>query len=104
MPTVRPAANYDAICTWIGNAPLDQVAASEIMHVFALSGHDPGLMLAALSGTKIATGTGSLVDAIASQATLADMRLGSTVGRVVQAANGVRVELAGGEAIRRARR
>ena len=93
-PIVRDT--MDAICSTCASAPLDQASASEMMRTFALSGWSPVQMFAALSSVKIATGTRSLIDAIASQATLTDMRLSSPVRRVVQTGDGVRLELASG--------
>ncbi len=89
----------DAMCSTVASAPLDQVAASEMMRVYALAGWNPSQMLAALSGTKIAGGTRSLIDAIASQAELTDIRLESQVRGVVQTGDGVQVELVTGNAV-----
>ena len=83
----------DAMCTSYANAPLDRAAASELMRVYALAGYSPVQMFAALSGTKLASGTRALVEAIASQAKLAEIRLRSPVRRVTQTGDGVRVEL-----------
>jgi hypothetical protein len=57
----------DAMCTTIANAPLDRVAAPELIRVYALAGWGPLQMFAALSSLKIASGTASLIDAIASR-------------------------------------
>lgn len=89
----------DAMCSTIASAPLDQAAASEIMRVYALSDCNPVAMFAVLSSIKLATGTRSLIDAIASQATLADIRLRSHVQRVAQTNDGVRVEMADGNVV-----
>jgi pseudooxynicotine dehydrogenase len=97
QPVPRDA--LDAICCTLGGAPLDQVSAAEIMRVFALAGCNPIRMFAALSGLKLADGTRSLIDAIASQAELTAIRLSSPVHRVTQTGEGVRVELASGEAV-----
>ena len=48
---------------------------------------------------KLAKGTKALIEAIASQATRADIRLNAPVRRVIQTADGVRVELASGETV-----
>ncbi len=69
------------------------------MRIYALAGCNSVKMFDALTGTKIATGTRSLIDAIAAQAKLAEFRLKSPVQRVVQTSDGVRVELAGGSAV-----
>ena len=45
-------------------------------------------MLAALSATKLVHGTRELIESIATQATLADIRLNSPVRRVVQNGEG----------------
>ena len=42
----------DAMISTIANGPLDRVAPSEFMRIFALSGFDPVQMFAALSGTQ----------------------------------------------------
>lgn len=54
---------------------------------------------AALTATKLVKGTRELIDGIAGQAALADIRLDSHVTRVVQSDGEVRVELAGGDTI-----
>jgi pseudooxynicotine oxidase len=87
----------EAMFSIIASAPLDQVAASEMLRIYALSGWDPVQMFAALSSVKIASGTASLIDAIASQATLAEVRLSTPVRRIAQTGDGVRVELASGK-------
>jgi len=94
VPASRDAV--DAMVTTIASAPLDRIAPSELMRIFALSAFDPVQMFAAWSSLKLATGTRSLIDAIAAQAKLADIRLRSPVRRVVQHADGVRVELVDG--------
>jgi len=96
-PVLRDAV--DGICSVFALAPLDRAAATEAMRVFALSGCSPVLMFAALSATKLVSGTRSLIDAIASQAKLTDIRLKSPVRRVVQAGDGVRVELLNGNVV-----
>ena len=97
-PEIRDT--LDAILSTCASAPLDQMAASEVLRTYALSGYSPIQMLAALSGTKITSGTRSLIDAIASQATLAEVRLSSPVSRIAQTDDGVRVDLQSGEELR----
>ena len=94
-PEIRDA--LDAIFSTCASAPLDQMAASEVLRTYALAGGSPIQMLAALSGTKLVSGTRSLIEAITSQASLSEVRLSSPVSRVVQTGEGVRVELQGGE-------
>ncbi len=89
----------DAFACTLASAPLDRMAVSELMRVFALAGYTPGQMFASLSGTKLARGTGALVSAIARDARAAEFRLGARVERVEHDARGVRVALAGGEVV-----
>ena len=71
--------------------PLDQCAVTELLRVFSESGGTMEGLMAVMSSMKIAKGTKALVEAIASQATRADIRLNAPVRRVVQTADGVRV-------------
>jgi monoamine oxidase len=89
----------DAMLSTLASSPLDKPAASEMMRVYALAGYSPMQMFAALSGTKIAGGTRSLIDAIARQAHGVDVRLVTPVRRVLQTSGSVTVELAGGGAV-----
>ncbi len=93
-PLVHDA--IDGMLSTIVNAPLDQGAASDMIRVNALAGYNVAQMIAALSGTKIASGTRSLIEAMAGQAHGVDMRLNAKVERVTQLHDGVRIELAGG--------
>lgn len=86
----------DGMLSTIVNAPLDQGAASDMIRVNALAGYNVAQMVAALSGTKIASGTRSLIEAMAGQAPGVEMRLNSKVTRVTQLNDGVRIDLAGG--------
>ena len=54
-------------------------------------------MMASLTAIKLVKGTRELIESIAAQATLADIRLNSPVRRVDQTGEQVRVELASGE-------
>ena len=56
-------------------------------------------MMAALTAIKLVKGTRELIESIAAQATLADIRLNSPVRRVDQTDEQVRVELASGDAV-----
>ncbi len=87
------------MCCLLAFGPLDQSAATEFFRTYALSGWDVPQMLAALSATKLVKGTRELVESIAGQANLAEIRLNSTVRRVVQNGGGVRVELEGGDTL-----
>ena len=89
----------EGMCCLLAFGPLDQSAATEFFRVYALSGWSAAQTLAALSATKLVKGTRELIDSIAAQATLADVRLNSPVRRVVQAGEGVRVELTSGGAV-----
>ena len=89
----------EGMCCLVAFGPLDQSAVTEMMRLFALSGGSSEQMMAALSAIKLVKGTRSLIDAIASQATLTDIRLNSPVRRVVQTDDGVRVELDSGDAV-----
>ena len=77
-------------------APLDQAALTEMLRLFAESACSAEQTVAALSSSKISKGTRALIEAIASQATRADIRLNAPVRRIVQTADGVRVELQSG--------
>lgn len=96
-PTFRAA--LDAMCDTLASAPLDRMAASELMRVYALAGHTPVQLFAALAGTKLVAGTGALIDAIAAHAKRARLRLEAPVTGVEQDERGVRVTLAGGEVV-----
>jgi monoamine oxidase len=96
-PIVRDT--LDAVCSTLGHAPLDQVAASEIARSLALAGWSPTQMFAAVSGLKLVRGTRSLIDAIAGQAELTATRLSSPVRGVAQTEDGVRVDLVSGETV-----
>jgi monoamine oxidase len=89
----------EAMCCLLAFGLLDQSAATEFFRLYALSGGSAAQALAALSATKLVKGTRDLIDSIAAQATLADIRLNSPVRRVVQTGEEVRVELASGDAI-----
>jgi monoamine oxidase len=69
------------------------------MRLLALVGWSTAQLFAALSSVKIATGTRSLIDAIASQADSTEIRLESPVRCVVQTEGGVVVELLNGNAV-----
>ena len=89
----------EAMCSLLALGPLDQAAATEFFRTYALSGWSAPQALAALSATKLVKGTRELIDAIAAQAQLADIRLSSPVQRVVQNGAEVRVELASGDTV-----
>ena len=78
----------DAMCCLLAFGPIDQSAATEYFRTYALSGWSAAQMLAALSATKLVHGTRELIESIATQATLADIRLNSPVRRVVQNGEG----------------
>jgi pseudooxynicotine oxidase len=80
-------------------APLDQAALTEILRSYAESGCSPEQTVAMLGSSKVSMGMKALIEAIASQATRADIRLSAPVRRVVQTADGVRVELQSGEVV-----
>jgi monoamine oxidase len=96
-PTYRAA--LDAMCTTLASAPLERMAGSELMRVYALAGYKPVQLFAALAGTKLVAGTGALIRAIAADAKLTRLRLQSLVARVDQTERGVRVALASGEIV-----
>jgi pseudooxynicotine oxidase len=89
----------EGMCCLVAFGPLDQATISEMYRLYAESGQSPEQMLAVLGAMKILTGTRSLIEAIASQATQTDIRLNSPVRRVTQTGDGVRVELSGGDAV-----
>jgi monoamine oxidase len=96
-PLIRDAV--DAMFSLIAFSPLDQASVIELLRVFALSGCSAEHMLAALTAVKLKSGTRTLIDAIASQAKLADIQLKSPVRRIVQTGDGVEVELRNGKTI-----
>lgn len=89
----------EAMCCAIAFGPLDQSAATEIFRTYALAGWSITQAMAALTATKLVKGTRELIESIAAQATLADIRLDSPVRRVDQTGELVRVELAGGDVV-----
>ena len=89
----------EGMCSLLAFGPLDQSAATEWFRTYALSGWSAAQALAALSATKLVKGTRELVDSIAAQATLTDIRLNSPVRRVVQNGHQVRVELTNGDTV-----
>ena len=89
----------EGMCCTLAFGPLDQSAVTEWFRIYALSGWSVAQTMAAMAATKLVKGTRELINSIAGQATLADIRLNSPVRRVVQSGEGVRVELAGGDAI-----
>jgi monoamine oxidase len=89
----------DGMWSTLASAPLDKAAASEMMRVYALAGYTPTQTFAAVTGTKIASGTRSLIEAIIAQAHGVEVRTSARVQRIVQTNDGVRIELAGGGAV-----
>ncbi|AYV25201.1 Pseudooxynicotine oxidase [Streptomyces sp. ADI95-16] len=89
----------EAMCCAVALGPLDKSAVTEYLRTYALSGWSAEQASAALTATKLVKGTRELIDGIAGQATLADIRLNSHVTRVVQSDGEVRVELADGDTI-----
>ncbi len=89
----------EAMCCLTAFGPLDQAGVTEVFRAYALAGHSAENFAASLSATKLVKGTRELINSIAEQATLTDIRLNSPVRRVVQADDGVRVELESGEAV-----
>ncbi|MFD4923066.1 flavin monoamine oxidase family protein [Streptomyces goshikiensis] len=89
----------EAMCCLTAFGPLDRSGATEIYRAYALAGHSAEQFAASLSATKLVKGTKELINSIAGQATLADIRLSSPVQRVIQSGDGVRVELENGEAV-----
>jgi monoamine oxidase len=89
----------EGMCCLLAFGPLDQSAATEFFRTYALSEWSAAQALAALSATKLVKGTRELIDSIASQAKLTDIRLNSPVRRVVQNGEEVRVELTSGVAV-----
>ena len=89
----------EAMCCAIAFGPLDQSAATEMFRTYALAGWSITQMMAALTAIKLVKGTRELIESIAAQATLADIRLNSPVRRVDQTGEQVRVELASGDAV-----
>ena len=87
----------EAMCCAVAFGPLDQSAATEWFRTYALSGWSVPQAMAALTATKLVKGTRELIESVAAQATLADIRLGSPVRSVIQTGSGVRVELESGE-------
>jgi pseudooxynicotine oxidase len=96
-PAIQDAV--EAMCCLTAFGPLDRSAATEAMRLFALSWCSSLNMIASLSAIKLRKGTRTLVEAIASQAKLADIRLKSPVRRVAQTGDGVRVELHDGKVV-----
>ena len=94
-----PRDTLDAIWSTLATGPLDQVAASDMARVLRPGGVEHPQMFASLSGLKIVDGTRSLIDAIASQAEPAAIRLSSPVRRISQTGDDVRVELGSGEVV-----
>ena len=93
-PAIRDV--LDAMCSLIALGDLNSAAATEAMRVFALSAYSAHHLLAALTAVKLVKGTRALIEAIASQAKLTDIRLNSHVKRVVQTDDGVQVQLLNG--------
>ncbi|MFI6006360.1 flavin monoamine oxidase family protein [Streptomyces sp. NPDC051366] len=89
----------EGMCCTIAFGPLEQSGATEVFRIYALAGYSAEQTMAALSATKLVKGTRELINSIAGQATLADIRLNSPVRRVVQSDGGVRVELESGETV-----
>ena len=89
----------EAMCCPIAFGPLDQSAATEIFRTYALAGWSITQMMASLTAIKLVKGTRELIESIAAQATLADIRLNSPVRRVDQTGEQVRVELASGDVV-----
>ncbi|GHG75241.1 monoamine oxidase [Streptomyces griseocarneus] len=89
----------EGMCCLVAFGPLDQSGATEIFRCYALAGYSAAQAMAALSATKLVKGTRELINSIAGQANLADVRLNSPVRRVIQTDDGVRVELESGEAV-----
>lgn len=89
----------EGMCCLVAFGPLEKSGASEIFRCHALAGYSAAQAMAALSQTKLVKGTRELINSIAGQATLADIRLNSPVQRVIQSGDGVRVELENGEAV-----
>jgi pseudooxynicotine dehydrogenase len=89
----------EGMCCLLAFGPLDQSAATEWFRTYALSGWSAAQALAALSATKLVKGTRELIDSIAAQATLTDIRLASPARRVAQTGEAVRVELTNGDAV-----
>ena len=89
----------EGMCCLTAFGPIDQAAATEMFRLWALSSWNAAQLLAALSATKLLKGTRKLIESIAAQATLTDIRLNSPVRRVVQTGEGVRVELTSGDAV-----
>jgi pseudooxynicotine oxidase len=89
----------EAMCCLLAFGPLDQSAATEWFRTYALSGWSGPQALAALSATKLVRGMRELIESIAAQATLTDIRLNSPVREVFQTGNGVRVELENGGSV-----
>ena len=87
----------EAMCCAIAFGPLDQSAATEMFRTYALAGWSITQMMASLTAIKLVKGTRELIESIAAQATLADIRLNSPVRRVDQTGEQVRVELASGD-------
>ena len=86
----------EAMCCLATAGPLDQCAVTEMLRGYAESECFTEQMLAALSSMKLVKGMRALIEAIAAQATLTDIRLNAPVRRVVQTGDGVRVELQSG--------
>ncbi|WP_406377050.1 FAD-dependent oxidoreductase (plasmid) [Streptomyces virginiae] len=89
----------EGMCSLIAFGPLDQSGASEVARCYVLGGYSAEQAMASLSATKLVKGTRELINSIAGQATLADIRLNSPVRRVAQTDGGVRVELESGETV-----
>ncbi|MFG2991219.1 flavin monoamine oxidase family protein [Streptomyces sp. NPDC048257] len=89
----------EGMCCLVAFGPLDRSGATEIFRCYALAGYSAEQAMAALSATKLVKGTRELINSIAGQATLADIRLNSPVRRVVQSDGGVQVELESGETV-----
>ncbi|NWG45858.1 MAG: FAD-dependent oxidoreductase [Alphaproteobacteria bacterium] len=93
--TERARDTLDAIFATLFHGPLEDVAASEALRLFALAGFNPLQMLASVSGTKLKDGMSSLIEAIAADGR-AEIRLSCEVVSIDQSADHVSVALRSG--------
>ncbi|MFM1897248.1 MAG: hypothetical protein RLZZ385_2322 [Pseudomonadota bacterium] len=88
----------EAIFATLFNGPLDQVAASEPVRLYALAGYSASGLLASVSGTKFKDGTRSLVDGIF-QHGRSEVHFGRMVTELRQSSDSVTATLVGGDEV-----
>lgn len=86
----------DAILATLFHAPLDQVAASEVIRLYALGGYSAAGLLASVSGTRLKDGTQSLVTALFEHGR-SEVRFSRMVSEIRQSNDTVTLTLIGGD-------